>query len=116
MKKRLLASDSIHFPTLEKLKNACPPETWPIIRNELFSALKYHKNVDRFYAAEGCYDLLWDYVKSTDRLIMVDHAGNIVDGDELLYIIALARQARGELSGPVIGTLRSRRSSIAGAP
>jgi phosphoglucosamine mutase len=40
-----------------------------------------------------------------DRLIMVDHAGNIVDGDELLYIIALARQARGELSGPVIGTL-----------
>ncbi len=40
-----------------------------------------------------------------DRLIMVDHAGNIVDGDELLFVIASARQARGELFGPVIGTL-----------
>ena len=40
-----------------------------------------------------------------DRLIMVDHAGHIVDGDEILYIIALARLARGELSGPVVGTL-----------
>lgn len=78
LKKRLLASDSIHFPTLEKLKNACPPETWPIIRNELFSALKYHKNVDRFYAAEGCYDLLWEYVKSTDSLIMVDRHFDIL--------------------------------------
>lgn len=40
-----------------------------------------------------------------DRLIMVDHAGRIVDGDEVLFIIASARHARGELSGPVIGTL-----------
>jgi phosphoglucosamine mutase len=40
-----------------------------------------------------------------DRLIMVDHSGRIVDGDEVLFIIASARQARGELSGPVIGTL-----------
>jgi phosphoglucosamine mutase len=42
-----------------------------------------------------------------DRLIMVDHVGNIVDGDEILYIIALSRQARGELHGPVIGTQMS---------
>jgi phosphoglucosamine mutase len=33
--------------------------------------------------------------------------GNIVDGDEILYIIALSRQARGELHGPVIGTQMS---------
>lgn len=40
-----------------------------------------------------------------DRLIMVDHTGQVVDGDEVLYIIADSRLARGELSGPVIGTL-----------
>jgi phosphoglucosamine mutase len=40
-----------------------------------------------------------------DRLMMVDHSGNLVDGDEVLYIIASARLARGELHGPVVGTL-----------
>jgi phosphoglucosamine mutase len=42
-----------------------------------------------------------------DRVIMVDHEGEIVDGDELLYIIAKSRQASGvELEG-VVGTLMS---------
>ena len=40
-----------------------------------------------------------------DRLIMVDHEGVIVDGDELLYIIAQHRHASGGLHGPVVGTL-----------
>ena len=40
-----------------------------------------------------------------DRLIMVDHKGEVVDGDELIFIIAKARLAAGELKGPVIGTL-----------
>jgi len=40
-----------------------------------------------------------------DRLLMVDHKGEIVDGDQLLFIIALARQAAGSLPGPVVGTL-----------
>ncbi len=40
-----------------------------------------------------------------DRLIMVDHKGEIVDGDELLYIIAKSRLQAGQLSGPVVGTL-----------
>jgi phosphoglucosamine mutase len=39
-----------------------------------------------------------------DRLMMVDHLGELVDGDELLYIIAAARQVGGELEGDVIGT------------
>ncbi|MGH8309766.1 MAG: phosphoglucosamine mutase [Steroidobacteraceae bacterium] len=42
-----------------------------------------------------------------DRLVMVDHLGRIVDGDQLLYIIARARQADGTLRGPVVGTLMS---------
>jgi phosphoglucosamine mutase len=42
-----------------------------------------------------------------DRLIMVDHLGRIVDGDQLLYIIACARHEHGALPGPVVGTLMS---------
>lgn len=40
-----------------------------------------------------------------DRLIMVDHKGDIVDGDEIIYIIAKSRLKSGHLTGPVIGTL-----------
>ncbi|MDD5125739.1 phosphoglucosamine mutase, partial [Methylovulum sp.] len=40
-----------------------------------------------------------------DRLIMVDHKGEIVDGDELIYIIAKSKQAAGQMTGPVVGTL-----------
>ncbi len=42
-----------------------------------------------------------------DRLIMVDHQGEVVDGDELLYIIAKGAQRRGRLRGGVVGTLMS---------
>jgi phosphoglucosamine mutase len=42
-----------------------------------------------------------------DRLVMVDHLGNVVDGDQLLYVIACARKAAGELKGPVVGTVMS---------
>src|SRR5258708_23710091 len=38
---------------------------------------------------------------------MVDHLGRIVDGDQLLYVIARARHACGQLPGPVVGTLMS---------
>ena len=42
-----------------------------------------------------------------DRLIMVDHTGEVVDGDELLYIIARARQEGGSPQQVVVGTLMS---------
>ncbi len=42
-----------------------------------------------------------------DRLVMVDEKGNLVDGDQLLYVLATARQQKGELQGPVIGTVMS---------
>lgn len=42
-----------------------------------------------------------------DRLIMVDHQGEIVDGDELLYIIAISMREQGLLAGGVVGTLMS---------
>ncbi len=40
-----------------------------------------------------------------DRLIMVDHRGEIVDGDEIIYVLAKARRANGTLKGGVVGTL-----------
>ena len=40
-----------------------------------------------------------------DRVQMVDHAGELVDGDDLLYVLARDAQARHALRGPVIGTL-----------
>ncbi len=42
-----------------------------------------------------------------DRLVMVDHKGNVVDGDQLLYILAMDRRSTGELRGPVVGTVMS---------
>lgn len=40
-----------------------------------------------------------------DRVLMVDHKGDVVDGDELLYIIAQQRHISGRLNGGVVGTL-----------
>jgi len=42
-----------------------------------------------------------------DRVVMVDHKGEIVDGDELIYIIAQSRLTTNKLKGPIIGTLMS---------
>ena len=42
-----------------------------------------------------------------DRLVMVDHLGRIVDGDQLLYVIARARKDAGTLRTPVVGTVMS---------
>lgn len=42
-----------------------------------------------------------------DRIMMVDHNGEEVDGDEILYIIAKNAQKRGVLGGGVVGTLMS---------
>ncbi|HLS82634.1 MAG TPA: phosphoglucosamine mutase [Steroidobacter sp.] len=42
-----------------------------------------------------------------DRLVMVDHLGRIVDGDQLLYVIARARHEQKTLRGPVVGTVMS---------
>ncbi len=42
-----------------------------------------------------------------DRVIMVDHTGDVIDGDEIIYIIARSRQRTGQLEGAVVGTLMS---------
>ncbi len=42
-----------------------------------------------------------------DRVVMVDEKGEVVDGDQMLYILAKAKKEAGKLKGPVIGTVMS---------
>lgn len=54
--------------------------------------------------AEGA-DLGIAFDGDGDRVLMVDEQGEVVDGDELLYIIARSRLSEGEDIGGVVGTL-----------
>lgn len=42
-----------------------------------------------------------------DRVMFVDHNGHVVDGDEILFILAQAAHSKGEMTGGVVGTLMS---------
>lgn len=42
-----------------------------------------------------------------DRIMMIDHLGEKVDGDQILYIIAREALRQGQLRGGVVGTLMS---------
>ncbi|HSF20486.1 MAG TPA: phosphoglucosamine mutase [Burkholderiales bacterium] len=59
----------------------------------LQAAVKRHK-ADLGIALDG----------DADRLVMVDSAGGLYDGDQLLYVIARHRKQKGELAGGVVGT------------
>ena len=45
-----------------------------------------------------------------DRIMMVDHLGNKVDGDQILFILAREALRAGKLKGGVVGTLMSNMS------
>jgi phosphoglucosamine mutase len=40
-----------------------------------------------------------------DRVVFVDHEGKLVDGDDLIYLLACDWRSSGRLRGPVVGTL-----------
>lgn len=42
-----------------------------------------------------------------DRVVMIDHLGHILDGDELLYIMVKHKTAQGSFRGGVVGTVMS---------
>jgi len=42
-----------------------------------------------------------------DRVVMADHQGELVNGDQLLYVIASARKAESRMKGGVVGTVMS---------
>ena len=69
-----------------------------LVPNALRSAVREHR-ADLGIAFDG----------DGDRVIMVDAEGDIVDGDELLFIIAQDRHADDRLNGSVVGTVTSNR-------
>lgn len=52
-------------------------------------------------------DLGIAYDGDGDRVMMVDHTGRVIDGDEIVYVIARAAQKQNRLHGGVVGTLMS---------
>ncbi|MEE4296022.1 MAG: phosphoglucosamine mutase [Wenzhouxiangella sp.] len=42
-----------------------------------------------------------------DRVVMVDHQGQLIDGDQILFLLASARHSAGQLNGGVVGTVMS---------
>ncbi len=56
---------------------------------------------------ETCADLGVAFDGDGDRLIFVDHRGELVDGDEILYVIAAYRKEYGSGCNGVAGTLMS---------
>ena len=70
----------------------------PLVPNALRGAVLEHR-ADLGIAFDG----------DGDRVMMVDAEGAIVDGDELLFIIAEDRHASGLLNGSVVGTVMTNR-------
>jgi phosphoglucosamine mutase len=60
----------------------------------------------RLVVAEGA-DVGIAFDGDGDRVLMCDAAGQLFDGDQLLYIIAKSRHRAGTLRGAVVGTLMS---------
>jgi phosphoglucosamine mutase len=42
-----------------------------------------------------------------DRVVLVDETGRLIDGDQILYVLATAWKEEGRLHGPVVGTVMS---------
>lgn len=66
-----------------------------------------HLDALRQVVAAGKADLGIALDGDADRCLMLTADGREVDGDEILFIIARSRLAKGALRGPVVGTLMS---------
>ncbi len=64
-----------------------------------------HPEALRHKVVEVRADLGIAFDGDADRVMMVDDQGNVVDGDQLLYILAMDRHRCGQLGGGVVGTL-----------
>ena len=64
------------------------------------------ENLQQRVIAEGA-DLGIAFDGDGDRLVMVDHEGSIVDGDEIIFGIAQNRKLNKKLKGGVVGTVMS---------
>jgi phosphoglucosamine mutase len=66
-----------------------------------------HTDLVQKTVVEQKADLGIAYDGDGDRVMMVDHTGRVIDGDEIVYIIARAAKAQNKLHGGVVGTLMS---------
>jgi phosphoglucosamine mutase len=87
----------------EVIAIGCEPNGLNI--NDACGSTKPQKLIDTVLAEQADLGIAFD--GDGDRVVMVDHKGDIVDGDELIYIIAQARLASNQLINPVVGTLMS---------
>ncbi|MDR0805374.1 MAG: phosphoglucosamine mutase [Enterobacteriaceae bacterium] len=81
----------------------CEPDGMNI--NEKCGATDVRMLQDRVIAEQAHLGIAFD--GDGDRVIMVDHQGNKVDGDQIMYIIAREALRQGQLKGGVVGTLMS---------
>lgn len=73
--------------------------------NESCGSTSPQKLVDEVLAQGADVGVAFD--GDGDRVVMVDHLGNVVDGDEIIYVIARDRRRRNVALGGVAGTLMS---------
>lgn len=73
--------------------------------NAQYGSTSPQKLVEAVLAEEADIGVAFD--GDGDRLVMVDHLGNIVDGDEILYVIARDRRRQNIDFGGVVGTSMS---------
>ena len=66
-----------------------------------------HPELLRSTVLEGKADLGIAFDGDGDRVLMVDHKGELVDGDQLLFIVATHAHEQGRLNGGVVGTQMS---------
>lgn len=84
-------------------RTGCEPDGFNINR-EIGST---HPAALRAAVIEQHADLGIAFDGDGDRLQMIDRNGELVDGDDLLYVLAHDWLAAGNLRGPVVGTLMS---------
>lgn len=98
-----IAPNVLHELGATVIKMGCEPDGMNINENcgaTSIDALKervLQENADLGFALDG----------DGDRIIMIDHQGNVVNGDLIVYIIACEAQRLGQLKGGVVGTLMS---------
>lgn len=73
--------------------------------NEACGALHPQALIERVRETGAAFGVALD--GDGDRLLVVDESGALLDGDDLLYILARAWRENGRLRGPVVGTVMS---------
>ncbi|MDQ6629243.1 MAG: phosphoglucosamine mutase [Pseudomonadota bacterium] len=96
-----VAPDVFHELGAEVTAIGCQPDGFNI--NDGFGATAPEALIDAVSRVGADYGVALD--GDADRVQIVDAAGRLYNGDELLYLLAVERQAQGEAVRGVVGTL-----------